>query len=106
MTSARGSESGFHNAAGSAEDNASAGAESPRGLSNLFVGQVLEIDARRSRSVGPSSLVVSDYVDIRVRRRRPDRRGLDLEFLRGAGHDADDDDILRVDARLSRRTRS
>ena len=87
----------FHNAAGCAEDNSRAGGVAQR-IVELLVGQVLEVYSRaldHSAELSRGQRVVN----IRIAGRRL-IVALGLELLRRAGHDAYNDDILRVDAHL------
>ena len=92
-----GSQRRFHNAACCAEDNGRAGGVAQR-IVKLLVGQVLEVYSRaldHSAELSRGQRVVN----IRIAGRRL-IVALGLELLRRAGHDADNDDILRVDAHL------
>ncbi len=92
-----GSQRRFHNAAGCAEDNSRAGGVAQR-IVKLFIGQVLEV---YSRALNHSAELSRGQrvVNIRIAGRRL-IVALCLELLRRAGHDADNDDILRVDVHL------
>ena len=98
-----GAECRFHDAAGGAEDGCGARVFA-EGIVGRLIGHVFQIDTGLPHHAG--KLPRREHiVDILIAA-RPHLRPLGLEFLRGAGHDGNRDDLLGRNALRSRGSRS
>ncbi len=94
-----GTQSGFHNSAGCAEDYGSAGGRAEHRI-EILVSQLHEVDACHLNHLCKLA-GGDDLINIRLAR-SGQLRALCLELLRGAGHDGNNLNVLLVPAHLIR----